>query len=126
MIKFRELIEQFVDPDKIFFLFSIRNVFKSPNGRCSFDEVLQKLLNGYRLPCPEGFGKVTTWLPQEFYSKLSKICYIVEPRDRASFSDVVEVIEKELTKDELDKYIQENKNYEQTKADVFCRLSILN
>ena len=99
---------------------------RSPYGRCSFDEVLQKLLDGYRLPCPEGFGKVTTWSPHEFYRKLSTICFIEEPKHRASFSDVVAAIEKELTKEEHCKYIQENKNYKQTRVDIFCRLSNLN
>lgn len=99
---------------------------RSPYGRCSYDEVLEKLLNGYRLPCPEGFGKVTTWSPQDVYNKLSEKCFVAEPKDRASFSDIVEILEGELRKEELEKYVQDNQNYEENNIELFSRLSIIN
>ena len=40
---------------------------KSPYGPCSFDEVLEKLANGYRLLFPKGLEKNTTWSPEELY-----------------------------------------------------------
>ena len=98
---------------------------RSPYGRCSYDDVLQKVLGGYRLPCPEELHDITSWSPQDLYKKLSKICFAAEPNDRGSFYDVVEAIENELTKVELDNYIKENKDYEDTNIDAFLRLSLI-
>ena len=98
---------------------------RSPYGRCSYDEVLEKLLNGYRLPCPEGFGKITTWSPQDVYTKLSTICFVTEPKDRAGFSDVVKTLEDELRKEEIENYILENRTYEENNIEMFSRLSII-
>ena len=44
---------------------------KSPYGHSSFNEVLQKLIGGYRLPCPNELKKVNNWSPENIYNKLS-------------------------------------------------------
>ena len=99
---------------------------KSPYGRWSYDDVLEKLLGGYRLPCPEELKTIKTWSPEELYNKLSNTCFAAEPNDRGSFSDVVEVLENEITKEELSNYIQENHKYQSTNLESFSRLSIIN
>ena len=98
---------------------------KSPYGRCSYDEVLQKVLAGYRLPCPNELKDVTTWSPQVLYERLSNICFVEEPKDRGSFCDVVKALENELTKEELDTYMKENQKYEAINVEAFSRLSIM-
>ena len=87
---------------------------RTPYGRCSYDEVLAKLLGGYRLPYPEDLKDITAWSPQELYSRLSNICFTAEPNDRGSFCDVVEALENELTKEELENYVNENEAFEAT------------
>ena len=95
----------------------------SPYGYSDYEEVLESLKNGYRLPCPKGLEFITTWSPEKLYNKLSNICFNAEPNDRGSFQDIVEVLEGELTKDECNHYVDQSEAYESKTAQLFDKLS---
>ena len=76
------------------------------------EDVLDRLKTGYRLPCPKELEYITTWSPEKLYNKLSNLCFKAEPNDRGSFKDIVEVLEGELTKDELNNYVDQCEAYE--------------
>ena len=85
---------------------------KSPYGQSSYHDALDKLQTGWRLPCPKGLEKIITWSPEKLYSKLSSVCFAAELNDRGSFKDVIDVLEGELTNEELNQYVHQCKAYD--------------
>ena len=87
-----------------------------PYGFESYDEILEKLQSGYRLPCPSEASNIETWSPCQLYEKLAKICYVKDFADRASFTTVIECIESELTKNEITLHGKISDTYLQIRA----------
>jgi hypothetical protein len=84
----------------------------NPYGRSGYDEVLKQLQNGDLLPFPKGLKNITTWSPEELYKKLSKSCFAAEPNDRASFSDILEILKKYMLPEEINIYGEQNETYQ--------------
>lgn len=82
-----------------------------PYGMLGFNETLELLQSGYRLPCPKEIKNVRSWTPQKLYNKLSMVCFKAKPADRATFSHVIKIIEDQLTKEELETYAKMNAQY---------------
>ena len=79
---------------------------KEPYAFQKFDEVLDELQKGYRLSCPKECKHILSWSPERLYNKLSMACFVADPTDRATFSDVVALIEKDLSQEEIENYTQ--------------------
>ena len=93
-----------------------------PYGQQGYDEVLRKLNRGYRLPCPKKIKHVKTWNPKELYEKISKRCFVEDPLERASFSDVIKIINKHLRPSEIGHYEQMANSYKLSRTDVYLKL----
>lgn len=89
----------------------ILSLGKVPYGQQSYDEVLEGLKNGYRLHFPDNLEYINIWSPTALFSMLSEKCFKENPEDRSSFSEVVEIIRKELSEDEIFKYRTMNDAY---------------
>ena len=92
-------------------LWEIFTLGRSPYGPQEFNDVLEQLENGYRLPCPNETKGITSWSPESFYMKISDVCFKADPVQRANFSDVVTLIETELKEEELISYEERNRIY---------------
>ena len=79
----------------------ILSLGKNPYGHQSYDEVVNLLEDGYRLPCPTETNDITSWSPHQFYTKISNECFVEDPTERCTFTKVVEIIETELTEREI-------------------------
>ena len=86
----------------------------SPYGPQGYEEVMELLENGYRLPCPREATEISAWSADKLYRKISNVCFESDPLRRADFTKVVSIIEKELTKEELMKYNNMQKKYHET------------
>ena len=86
-----------------------------------YAEVLKQLEDGYRLPCPKGVKSVLTWSPENLYENLSKVCFVADPIERAHFSDVVALIEKELSSEEILRYGEMTEKYQLVHANNYLR-----
>ena len=95
---------------------------RAPYGQMGFEELMDKLENGYRLPCPPDLSCISTWSPSELYFCLSNACFKEEPEDRASFSDVVQILEKELTPTEKNLYQAMIDAYKNTNAKNYLEI----
>ena len=95
---------------------------RNPYGQQQYDEVLEKLQDGYRLPCPKEVENVSSWSPISFYNELSDSCFIEEPKKRISFSDVSKLIEKQLLSEEQRFYSQMNHFYEKRKSTNYLKI----
>jgi serine/threonine protein kinase len=95
---------------------------KNPYGHQSYDEVLEKLDMGYRLPCPKEVENISSWSPVTFYKELSDNCFMEDPNNRASFSDVSTRIMKELFPEEQESYFQMNESYQKLKAINYLKI----
>jgi serine/threonine protein kinase len=95
-------------------LWEILSFGKMPYGQQEYNEVLDRLEGGYRLPCPADVENLDTWSPRELYDELAEICFEADPDKRATFTMVVERIEAKLSKDELSEYEEMNSNYQST------------
>ena len=95
---------------------------RDPYGKQDYDEVLPKLENGYRLPCPKDTDWVSSWSPKTLYKILSEKCFVENPEKRATFSDVVQIIEKLLHAEEKTQYTEKEKIYQETRAKNYLRI----
>ena len=92
-------------------LWEIFSFGKVPYGQHGYDEVLEKLESGYRLPCPIEIENVWSNTPKKLYEELSKICLAEDPSDRPTFFEISTIIGMEMTQDELIEYDENTKAY---------------
>ena len=97
-------------------LWEIFSFGRAPYGHVDYEELLNKLENGYRLPCPPDVTNIIGWSPENLYNNLSKVCFEEDPNERASFVDVVGIIENELSEEDKNRYTQMCETYENTHA----------
>ena len=64
-----------------------------PYGHQEYTDVVKQIEQGFRLPCPDNIKLATNWSPEVLYDELTKLCFIADPDDRATFSEVVQSIE---------------------------------
>lgn len=103
-------------------LWEILSFGSNPYGQLDYDEVIEKLERGYRLPCPREADHCESWSPVLLYNQLSKICFLADPENRASFLDVVRVIENTLSSNEKKCYEQMCEVYESTRAVNYLKI----
>ena len=77
---------------------------KEPYPRKTYEELVKELKAGYRLPCPEEVQKINSWSPLKVYNKITKKCFVIDPKKRSTFTKVVDIIEQQLTEDEKSRY----------------------
>ena len=77
---------------------------EEPYKGVSFDEMISSLKKGNRLPCPDEIQQISDWQASCFYRKISRMCFASNPILRGTFGDIVDMIEMELTQEELDRY----------------------
>ena len=77
---------------------------RTPYGHINYNTLLDQLESGYRLPCPKEIETISSWSPKQIYDKLSKVCFVSSPLERANFSQVVEIIENDLSENEKASY----------------------
>ena len=101
----------------------ILSLGRIPYGHQGYDEVVSKLKSGYRLPCPDGQEYISSWSPEKFFNKISDVCFIADPNERALFSDVVEIIKQQLTEGELDFYNKMKESYKSKRCETYLRMN---
>jgi serine/threonine protein kinase len=94
---------------------------RTPYGFQEYIDVLQQLESGYRLDCPKEVQTIVDWSPQTLYQTLSDACFVANPKERASFSDVVDILEKEMSELEVSKYVQMSENYQSTNTNNYLK-----
>ena len=90
-----------------------------PYGQQQYEEILERLETGYRLSCPNDVKEISSWNPEILYNTISKHCFVAEPESRASFIDVVQIIEKHLTSKELSNYQKMKNIYQNSLAEKY-------
>ena len=95
-------------------VWEILSLGRVPYGIDGFEEILKKLESGYRLPCPGDINKIETWCPQELYNQLAVKCFNADPDNRATFTDVVNVIESYLNENEKSFFKKMTEDHETT------------
>ena len=100
----------------------ILSLGKVPYGHQSYDEVLENLKKGTRLPFPDDLEYINVQSPAGIYKKISDKCFVANPNDRSSFSEVVKMIEAELCKNELLRYKSMNDMYLSTRTENYLKL----
>ena len=95
-----------------------------PYGHQSYDEIVSDLEEGYRLQCPADILKhVTNWSPQILYQDLSELCFVADPKQRGTFSDAANTLEKELSLEEISRYLQLQARYQTKSANNYLKLT---
>ena len=92
-------------------LWEILSFGRVPYGMHDYDETLEKLEIGYRLPCPSQINVIKNWCPKDLYDTISNRCFVDEPTNRADFKEVVEIIETYLNEDEITIYLKMKEEY---------------
>ena len=103
-------------------LWEIFSCGRVPYGHKCYDQVLKNLERGDRLQCPKDIDVVTDWSPGNLYKDLSTVCFRQDPNERASFSCVVNMIEKDLTNEEKSVYQDLNSKYLDERAKKYIKL----
>ena len=89
---------------------------RRPYGHQGYDEMIENLQSGYRLPIPQETEYILTWPADKLYKELSNVCFIIDPTERGTFEDVLDILKKELTSNELTKYDRMSEIYFTTRA----------
>ena len=85
-------------------LWEIFSLGKEPYPGKSYCEMLPQFKSGYRLQCPQEGKKISTWSVSEVYDKITSLCFVADPMDRATFSSIVSKLEEELSEEEKIRY----------------------
>ena len=85
-------------------IWEILSFGKMPYGPQGYEEVMQLFDKGYRLQCPNEAKQITTWSVEQFYMNISEKCFIKDPNERSTFTEVVKIIEHELFEEEIQEY----------------------
>ena len=101
----------------------ILSLGKIPYGHHRYEELIIKLKSDYRLSCPDGLESILSWYPEVVFDKVSKLCFIANPNERGTFSDVVKLIAEELKADELNFYNQIKEDYQHNCAKHYLNLN---
>ena len=100
-------------------LWEIMAFGRQPYGHKEYDEVLDQLQSGYRLPFPNRVKDGLSWSPKSFYAEISSVCFIGEPTSRNSFSDVAHLIRNYLSGEENSQYRELTLIYRKTRAEKY-------
>ena len=84
---------------------------EQPYGRKDYDDVLDDLRNGDYLECPSLTEKISDWSAKQFYADISKMCFVIEEKDRSSFEEIVIFLNSILNEAELKAYEKMSKQY---------------
>ena len=103
-------------------LWEILSFGKVPYGHIDYDELISKLEDGYRLPCPTDITPIYSWSPENLYTSLTNVCFEEDANKRGSFNDVVEIIEHELSQEEKSQYLEMSNTYANTNAKNYLRI----
>ena len=68
---------------------------------------------------PKQIAPIESWNAKQLYQTIKKSCFTADPFDRASFSTILSVFEKELTNEELGHFKKISDSYQCTKADYY-------
>ena len=104
-------------------LWEILSLGKNPYGQQDYDEVLQKLERGYRLPCPKEFPDTFLFSFESFYKAITEKCFVASPEERAAFYEIVQIIENFLLENEKNDYMKTNSLYQTCRAEAYLKLS---
>ena len=85
-------------------IWEIFSLGKSPYGGQSYDEVFDRLNNGYHLPCPENVENILSWPAKQIYEELAAKCFTLEECERSGFPHLVQYIKSKLSAEELQVY----------------------
>ena len=102
-------------------LWEIFSFGRNPYGQQEYDEVLAKLDKGDRLTYPGNLENISSWEPESFYNNLTEECFKTDPDKRASFDDVVKLIEERF-ENEKESYIEMEECYQETLGDNYLKL----
>ena len=95
---------------------------RNPYGHQEYDEVLRKLESGYRLPVPTDVDQISLWSPASLYKDISEKCFTIDPEKRLNFSNVVQMLEEELSSEEMMIYKQMHEIYQATRANIYLKM----
>ena len=100
-------------------LWEIMAFGRQPYGHKEYDEVLEQLQSGYRLPFPNRVKDGLSWSPKSFYAEISQVCFIGEPTSRNSFSEVAHLVRNFLSGEENSQYRELTLIYRKTRAEKY-------
>ena len=103
-------------------LWEILSFGRIPYGHQTYDEIEKRLEEGYRLPCPLESQSIVSWSAEMLYNEITHVCFKADPNDRASFTDVVNLIETLLYREELEDYHNMEKQYNITCYEKYIKL----
>ena len=58
-----------------FVVWEIFSLGRSPYGQQGYEEVMERLENGYRLPCPREATEISAWSAEKLYRKISNVYF---------------------------------------------------
>ena len=74
--------------------------------------LIEQLQNGYRMSGPKDACQLKFWKAERMYNDISDLCFAADPIDRASFYDIVRIIQNELSEEEIVHYNEMKGEYQ--------------
>lgn len=102
-------------------LWEIFSFGKIPYGHLDYNEVVKKLEEGYRLPCPSDVKNILSWNAEKVYEDVTKLCFKEDPDERGTFYKVVRAIEFNLSAEELSFYNDMEGRYRSERCNYYMQ-----
>ena len=87
-------------------VWEILSLGDEPYSDMMFDQLIPSILNGHRLECPANMKRAIEYDFAGFFNLVSRMCFVDDPIQRKTFSDIVDMLEMELSQGEFDAYQQ--------------------
>ena len=81
-----------------------------PYSNLTFDQLIPSILNGHRLECPANIQRAIEYDFSGFFNILTRMCFVDDPIQRKTFSDIVDMLEMELSQGEFETYQEMSRN----------------
>ena len=93
-----------------------------PYGVEEYQDVFDKLQRRKYLMCPVEINAIQLWPATEMYNRLSKMCFVNEEDNRASFSDIVRYLTLQLNNEEVQEYRNLTKVYSNRSSHIYLNI----
>ena len=93
-------------------LWELFSLGKEPYGGKSFGEVTEGYKQNHFLAFPDiNYTYIPSWNPRTVYEAITRCCFCVDPSERSTFGDIVQILEKQIKPYEINNYTELEKYY---------------
>ena len=92
-------------------IWEILSLGEVPYEGLSYADVLEKIKEGFHLPCPKNVYNIKNWRASAFYEYIARRCFKLQANERSSFKEIATYIKSLLYDQEISAYENDTNRY---------------